>query len=87
MFLHPPPQKTQQNKKTKQKTQQFKWDLWIPSPSQPPKYWNYKNVPKCWLFFFFVTLGFELRTLHLQSRCYTAWVTPLVLWTICLGWP
>jgi hypothetical protein len=45
-----------------------------------------------------VGLGFELRALHLQSRCSTSWETPIghfalivlemgVLRTICLGWP
>jgi hypothetical protein len=58
----------------------------------------------CFCFFFLsfsfllVGLGFELRALHLQSRCSTAWATPpvhfaLVIlemgvpWTICPGWP
>jgi hypothetical protein len=42
-------------------------------------------------------LGFEFRTLCLQSECSTTWATHLVLstgyladgvsWTLCLGWP
>jgi hypothetical protein len=30
-------------------------------------------------FFFLVGPGFELRTLHLQSRCSTTWVTPVII--------
>jgi hypothetical protein len=37
------------------------------------------------IFFFFMWLGFELRTSHLQSRLFTAWATPPVQMLIFRG--
>jgi hypothetical protein len=42
------------------------------------------NLPFFFFFFFFVRLGFELRALPLQSRCSTAWATPLVLFALVI---